>query len=165
MLGVMDRRWRSCAAGWGVLVLVLLAAPAALAQAGKGDPRRAAAPQLGEQLSALAARQESLEAGLEKLAGELGQLRETLGQLHAAMEKQRDSIAGIQQQDRDMREEVRGLYVETSGLKGDIAQVGQQVNEARQELGSFRFSSGIIAALIVVLQIVVAGLALRGRGG
>lgn len=147
-----------------VVVVVALVAGSAIGQAGKVDPKKATGPNVAEQLSALGARQESLEAGLQRLGNDLGELRESLKGLREELRQQQESIGAAHQHDRDMREEVRGLYVETSGLKGDIAQVGQQVDGARQELDSFRFSSGIIAALIVVLQVVVGGVALRGRG-
>ena len=63
-----------------------------------------------------------------------------------------------------MREEVRGLYVESSGLKGDIAQAGKQVEGLEQSLGSFRLSAGIVVAMVIVLQFVLVGLTFRGRG-
>ena len=63
-----------------------------------------------------------------------------------------------------MREEVRGLYVESSGLKGDIAQVSKDIQTVNENFGNFRYSVGALIAVVIVLQLIVVALALRGRG-
>lgn len=109
------------------------------------------------------------------LATNLAQLREQLNEAQRAGAEQRDQLREKQdasqavleqvlEQGKGMREEVRGLYVETSGLKGDIAQAGKQVEGLAQSLGSFRLSAGIVVALVIVLQFVLVGLTFRGRG-
>jgi hypothetical protein len=76
----------------------------------------------------------------------------------------RDQLQAALEQIKGMREEVRGLYVESSGLKGDIAQLGKQVEGLEGSLGSFRLSAGIVVAVVLLLQLLLAGLMLRGRG-
>lgn len=105
------------------------------------------------------------------LATSVAQLRDQLAELQRALNGERDEVrqnrdqlqAGLDQA-KGMREEVRGLYVESSGLKGDIAQVGKQVEGLETSLGNFRLSAGIMVALIIVLQLVLVGLMFRGRG-
>lgn len=75
-----------------------------------------------------------------------------------------DLLQSAMEQIKGMREEVRGLYVESSGLKGDIAQLSKQVEGVEASLGSFRLNSGILIAVVLVLQIFLAALMFRSRG-
>lgn len=105
------------------------------------------------------------------LAAEIGQLRDQIKEVERGIADARDDLR--QKHDADqalmdlakgMREEVRGLYVESSGLKGDIAQVGKQVEALDGNLGNFRLSAGFVVAAVIVLQIVLVGLMFRQRG-
>lgn len=109
------------------------------------------------------------------LAASLAQLREQLAETQRAVadlrNETRDKHDASQQvvdqildQVEGMRREVWGLYVESSGLKGDIAQTDKQVEGLDQSLGSFRSSAGIVVAMVIVLQFVLVGLTFRGRG-
>jgi methyl-accepting chemotaxis protein len=128
------------------------------------DPKRPTLADVSQSVSRLVEEQRDLARVTGQLRQDLGAMQQSLADLQAELRQQREAAQAAHTHDREMREEVRGLYVESSGLKGDIAQVSTQVEALQQEVGNFRFSSGIIAALIIVLQLVVAGLALRGRG-
>ncbi len=104
-----------------------------------------------------------LAATAARLDEEIGQMQKRLHELVVEVRPQREQVHALQETLRDMREEVRGLYVESSGLKGDIAQVADKLDGLAEDLTSFRLSAGIIAALIVLLQIIGIGLAVRMR--
>jgi len=86
-----------------------------------------------------------------------GEVLEAVRATRAALDVQFNEI-------RDMREEVKGLYFESSTVKNDIYGVGQRIEGLDQNLDAFRLSSGIVVAVVIVLQVVLIGLAFRGRG-
>ncbi len=108
--------------------------------------------------------QRSLAVGLSELRDQLSELQRNLSEARDEIRQNHDTIQGQLDQIKGMREEVRGLYVESSGLKGDIAQVGKQVEDLEGSLGNFRLSSGIVVAVVIVLQVGLMGLMFRGRG-
>jgi chromosome segregation ATPase len=112
----------------------------------------------------LAEAQRSLAASISQLRDQLSELQRSLNADRDEFRQNRDLVQAGLDQAKGMREEVRGLYVESSGLKGDIAQVGKQVEGLETSLGNFRLSTGIVVAVVIVLQIVLVGLMFRGRG-
>jgi len=129
------------------------------------DPKakKPVAPEVTQTLNAMVEAQRSLAADLAQLRDELRELQRAIGDVRDDLRQDRDTAQGHLEQIKGMREEVRGLYVESSGLKGDIAQLGKQVEGVEASLGNFRFSTGIVAAVIIVLQVVLVGLMFRGR--
>ena len=121
--------------------------------------------QLAETQRALAAAQSELREQLSQQLSEtqraLTELRDETREKHEASQRVVDQILD---QVEGMRKEVWGLYVESSGLKNDIAQTGKQVEGLDESLGSFRLSAGIVVALVIVLQFVLVGLTFRSRG-
>ncbi len=124
--------------------------------------------QITETVEAVAEAQRSLAASLAQLQAQVRELQSALGELRAAAQERHDALqTAVDQlldQLKETREEVRGLYVESSGVKSDVAQVGKQVETLDQSLGGFRLSSGIVVAVLIVLQVVLVGLMFRGRG-
>jgi hypothetical protein len=116
----------------------------------------------------LAAAQRSLAAQLAALQQQLNDTQRAITELRdASRDKPGASQAVVDQildQVDGMRREVWGLYLESSGIKGDIAQTGKQVDGLGESLGDFRLSAGIVVAAVIVLQLVLVGLAFRGRG-
>jgi hypothetical protein len=106
-----------------------------------------------EQAAADAAVRGLLEANQRAAAELLDEVRRT----RAALDVQFAEL-------KAMREEVKGLYFESSTVKNDIYDVGQRIVALDQSLGAFRLSSGIVVAVVILLQVVLVGLALRGRG-
>ena len=149
----------------GLAGLACTALPAGAEPAAKAAAKREAkAAEFTEQLNAVLEAQRSLAADISQLRDQLNAVQRGVGEGHDEVRQNRDLLQGALEQTKGMREEVRGLYVESSGLKGDIAQVGKQVEGLDGSLGNFRLSSGIVVAVVIVLQVVLVGLMFRGRG-
>lgn len=180
MNGNRSRNWAPLAlgfrrvVGWGTRCAVLVAALSLTSTAeGRQPPAPAPAAQtqsakLAEELSALRAlvaqeaeRNRALSNTLTELQDTLSRLVHRVGELETDVRQLREQQHNAQEQAREMREEVRGLYVESSGLKGDIAQVSDKIDGLTDNLGNFRLSAGMIAALLVLLDIVAVALILR----
>ena len=119
---------------------------------------------LGQRVNAVVEAQRSLAVGLSQLRDQLNELQRRVTDGREEARQHHDELQSAMEQLKGMREEVRGLYVESSGLKGDIAQVGKQVEGLDGDLSSFRVSAGIVVAVVIVLQVVLVGLMVRGRG-
>jgi len=148
------------------VILSALVSPAAAAPDPKTEAKgkKGVAADLEPALSALSDGQRSLAASLAQLRDQLGDLQRAVSDLRDEVRQNRDVAQSGLEQAKEMREEVRGLYVESSGLKGDVAQAGKQVEGVNESLGSFRLSAGFVVAVIIVLQFVIIGLMFRGRG-
>jgi len=118
----------------------------------------------GAQLAGIAEAQRSLSADIAQLRDQLSDVHGAIAQAQEAVREHHDLVQNALDQIKGMREEVRGLYVESSGLKGDIAQLSKQFEDLGASLGSFRFNSGILIAVVLVLQIFLAALMFRSRG-
>jgi hypothetical protein len=161
--------WRSTVRWACALLIGLVLWLDAGATRAQVDPKgkKPVAPEVTQTLQTLnevVEAQRSLAADMAQRRDELRELQRSIGDLRDELRQDRDAAQGQLEQIKGMREEVRGLYVESSGLKGDIAQVGKQVDGLEASLGNFRFSTGIVAAVIIVLQVVLVGLMFRGRG-
>jgi hypothetical protein len=119
--------------------------------------------ELTAQLDAIADTQRNLAGTLAELRDQLAEVQRTLGEVREEARQDREAFQAEVEQTKGMREEVRGLYVESSGLKGDIAQLVPRLEGFEESLGSFRLSSGIVVAVVIVLQVVLLGLAFRGH--
>ena len=155
--------WLSCTAS---AVLALWLAPMPAAAAAQADPKtqKGKAPEVTQTLNLVVEAQRSLAINLSQLRDQLTELQRNLSEAREEIRQHHEAEQGQFDQIKGMREEVRGLYVESSGLKGDIAQVGKQVEDLESSLGNFRLSSGIVVAVVIVLQVVLMGLMFRGRG-
>lgn len=98
---------------------------------------------------------------VSELQETVGRLAHRVGELEAEVRQLREQHHNAVEQLRELREEVRGLYVESSGLKGDLAQVADKIDGLTDNLANFRLSAGMIAALLVLLDIVAVALTLR----
>lgn len=136
--------------------------------AGKPDPKAKPTPfpaaELIERLNALTEAQRRVASDLSDLREQLSTTQRSLSEGQNEVRQNREAEQTTLDQVKDMREEVRGLYVESSGIKGDIAQLGKQVEALDGSLGNFRLSSGLVVALVIVLQLILVGLMFRGRG-
>lgn len=149
---------------WALALPLPPQAVAAPAAPPKADTKKFNPAELTQGLDAVADAQRSLAATLFQLRDQLTDVQRGLSELREELRLNRDAIQSGLDQTKGMREEVRGLYVESSGLKGDIAQVGKQVESVDNSLNNFRLSSGIVVAVVVLLQVVLIGLMFRGRG-
>jgi chromosome segregation ATPase len=151
-----------------VLAAALVYAPSrAAAERVKARPQKeakaASASAVSQDLNAVIEAQRSLAADISQLRDQLNAVQQAVGEGHDELRQNRDVLQTTLEQIKGMREEVRGLYVESSGLKSDIAQLGKQVEGLDTSLGNFRLSSGIVVAVVIVLQVVLVGLMFRGR--
>ena len=121
-------------------------------------------PQVTQTLDAILETQRNLATAITQLRDRLNDVQSSVSQVHDELRQGHDTEQTALDQLKGMREEVRGLYVESSGVKSDVAQVGKQVESLDQSLGGFRLSSGVVVAVVIVLQVVLVGLLLRGRG-
>jgi len=116
----------------------------------------------------IVAAQHDAAVALSQLREQLSATQRAVSELRDETRAKHDASQGVVDQVLDqvegMRKEVWGLYVESSGLKGDIAQTDKQVEGLDQSLGNFRLSAGIVVAVVIVLQIGLIGLMFRGRG-
>jgi septal ring factor EnvC (AmiA/AmiB activator) len=168
---VTPTRWSGLRLGFTLaMVLGLVGLGAASPAAGEPAARKREVkvapkgPDVSQELGAVAEAQRSLAADISQLRDQLSAVQRGVGEGHDEVRQNRDQLQAALEQIKGMREEVRGLYVETSGLKGDIAQLGKQVEGLEGSLGSFRLSAGIVVAVVLLLQLLLAGLLLRGRG-
>jgi len=132
-----------------------------------GRPALAADPkpaEVAKRLMAVEEAQRSLAVDLSQLGDQMKQLDEHLGELRQDVDKGHEAAQADRDQLKEMREEVRGLYVEISGIKGDIAQLRSELQSVNGSFGNFRFSSGALIAVLIVLQVIGVALTLRGRG-
>ena len=150
----------------GIACALLTLAPLAPASAvtDAKAKKAAAAEATAQTLNALVEAHHMLAVDLSQLRDQLKEAQSAIADLQTDIRQDRDTLVGMLEQIKGMREEVRGLYVESSGLKGDIAQLGKQVDGLDSSLGNFRLSAGIVVAVVIMLQVVLVGLLLRGRG-
>jgi len=132
-------------------------------------PRPAPTPsQVEQSLAAVRAAQTDLASSINDLRSQMTDLQRAITELREEARQGRESNHDILEmavnQVKEMREEVRGLYVESSGIKGDVGHASKRVETLDASLGSFRLSAGIIVAVVIVLQLVLVGLTFRNRG-
>jgi chromosome segregation ATPase len=139
-------------------VLVLIPLGSSVSRTHAADPRPS---ELASRLRALTESQQGLTSEIALLREQLRQIEERLGEVREEVRRNHDADRGSREQMKEMREEVRGLYVETSGLKGDIANVGEEIRSVSRSFDNFRFSSGALLAVLIVLQVVAVALNLR----
>jgi chromosome segregation ATPase len=144
--------------------LLVLCVPAAAQQKPRADAAKLNPAEVTQTLNAVMEAQRTLAASVAQLRDEFTEAQRGVTGLREEMRLHQDAVQGAMDQIKGMREEVRGLYVESSGLKGDIAQVGKQVESLDQSLGTFRLSSGVVVAVVIVLQVGLVGLMFRSRG-
>jgi TolA-binding protein len=159
---------KAAAAAMLVLAGALVCAPSrAAAERAKGrskkEAKAAGASAVSPDLNAVIEAQRSLAADISQLRDQLNATQQSVAEGHDEVRQNRDVLQTTLEQTKGMREEVRGLYVESNGLKSDIAQLGKQVEGLDTSLGNFRLSSGIVVAVVIVLQVVLVGLMFRGR--
>ena len=144
-----------------VVVAIALPSPAAAQKAARPDPTK--------QIEALDQSIQTLRNEVQALQEQVRELSERLLSLADEQRTEREA-AGAQietgkQTHEELRELLRGLYVESSGIKADVAQAREDVQAVSNSMESFRLSSGILIAVVIVLQVILAALALRGGKG
>ena len=135
-----------------------------MAQAAKPTPR----PDVSRQIEALAQTQAALQQQLaelkqaiDKVNGEVQAIAGGIGQHREAMAAAENAAKAA---NSELAELSKGLYVETSGVKADVGLAREDVQNLTATIESSRFSSGLLIALVIALQVILVLLAIRSRG-
>jgi len=139
------------------VVLVALAISAQGFAQTKRAPRPSPTPEPAAiELGAVTAELKEARNDIAALRGEIAALDSRL----SALEALGTDIKGIAE---PMREEVRGLYVETSNVRSEIARL-EDTNKANTDaLGKSRYVLTLLLVATAVLQLVVLAVLLRSR--
>jgi hypothetical protein len=148
-----------------VAVLVALAAPTQAAE--PGAPRAEGHPAArGPQASRRASVEDrafliQLGEAQRALSEQLDQLKERIDWLYYEVTLRRDEHTGIDQEVKAMRDEVKGLYVESSTVKQAIEALKGDVGGVNSNVSAFRTFSGLFIALMILLLAVIFAMTIR----
>jgi peptidoglycan hydrolase CwlO-like protein len=134
---------------------VRLAAALVLALAGSAAAVKPVAP------PPAAARNDETQAFLRQMGDaqkwmgeELWKLKEKVDDLPGIIAEAKDGQTATQEEIDKLRDEVKGLYVELSTVKQQIDEAKGDVQGVNQNLTSFRNSSGIFLAVVLVMAFI-----------
>lgn len=89
------------------------------------------------------------------LAEQLQQLKERIDWLYYEVTLRRDEHAGISQDVRELRDEVKGLSEKSAALEQSLAALRADVAGVDANVSGFRTFSGLFIALVLVLLAVI----------
>ena len=92
---------------------------------------------------------------------QLEQLKERIDWLYYEVTLRRDEHTGIDQEVKAMRDEVKGLYVESSTVKQAIDALKEDVGGVNSNVSAFRTFSGLFIALMILLLAVIFAMTIR----
>ena len=95
------------------------------------------------------------------LSEQLEQLKERIDWLYYEVTLRRDEHTGIDQEVKAMRDEVKGLYVESSTVKQAIDALKGDVGGVDSNVSAFRTFSGLFLALTILLVAVIFAMTIR----
>ena len=134
--------------------LVLLLVFPALAQQQKSTPAQRAADEQRALLNQLAEAQ--------KWAGEqLWHVKEGIDGLPTLINGLKDANAARDEEVQKMREEVKGLYVETSSLRQQLDELKADIGGVNANVSGFRTFSGFFIAVMILLLAVIFIMTIR----
>jgi hypothetical protein len=136
---------------------VLAMATIVSAQARRSAPKPSPSP------DPIVGQMENVVAELRGINVTLGALRAELADLGERLDRVELAAAEIKGVASPMREEVRGLYVETSNVRSEIARLEQKSIAEAQSLGKSRYVLTLLLVATAVLQLVVLAVLLRSR--
>lgn len=160
--GSPAKRARRRGAGAAALVVAAIASLVLLVPAGAGaqskhlpKPSPTPDPALAE-IAALAADIKSLHDDVSGIRGELVAIGARLDEINAGETAIKNVV-------EPMREEVRGLYVETSNVRSEIARLEETYTANTDALAKSRYVLTLLLVATAVLQLVVLLVLLRSR--
>lgn len=107
---------------------------------------------------------DNVVAELREMNATLASLRTAITELGGRLDKL-DALAGdvddIKSTATPMREEVRGLYVETSNVRSEISRLEEKSVAEAESLGKSRYVFTLLLVATMVLQVVVLAALLR----
>ena len=135
-----------------VVGLVFLLAAPAFAQ--KSTPATRAADEQRALLNQMAEAQ--------KWAGEqLWHVKEGIDALPGQISELKDAIAARDEDLQKMRDEVKGLYVETSSLRSQLEELKADIGGVNANVSGFRTFSGFFIAVMILLLAVIFIMTIR----
>ena len=126
--------------------------------------RRAAAPKpavVNRQTEEDRALLRQLAEAQRGLGEQMQEVKEALDAVHGDLATQQDKQNELEQEVKAMREEVKGLYVESSSVKQQIDAVRDDVKDVDSNVSGFRGYSGFFLALMLLTLVVIFFLVLR----
>ena len=110
------------------------------------------------------AQMDNVVAELREMNATVASLRTAITELGGRLDKL-DALAGevddIKSTATPMREEVRGLYVETSNVRSEISRLEEKSVAEAEALGKSRYVFTLLLVATMVLQVVVLAALLR----
>ena len=156
MNGGARRPARARARAWGFALLgaLFLLPGEASAQARHGAKPQSASAELEAQVAGLAAEIRGAREDLAAMRLEMGGVSSRLDESNATG----GAIKGISE---PMREEVRGLYVETSNVRSEIARLAETYAANTEALAKSRYVLTLLLVATVALQLIILAVLMR----
>lgn len=142
------------------LTVVLLGA-GLVSGASAAPPKAPETAQLAQQLNELLDAQRRLEGEIAGLREQLQSIGPRFAELDKQLQADKEAAGADHELLKALREEVRGLYVENSSTQELVNAVGERVDALGGGLERFRFSAGVLMAVLLGLQIIGIMLAFR----
>jgi prophage DNA circulation protein len=140
-----------------VLVAIIVCIPAIAGAQARRTPRPSPTPDVAlEQLSAI-------ETSVRELRAELANVRGELADVSARVDALATTAGAVKGVVEPMREEVRGLYVESSNVRAEIARLEETYSANTESLAKSRYVLTLLLVSTAVLQLVVLAVLLRSR--
>ena len=95
------------------------------------------------------------------LGDQVQQLKEALDGLRSDIANRNDAQASHDQEAKAMREEVKGLYWESSTVKQQIDALKEDISAVNSNVSNFRTFSGFFIALMILLLAVIFVMTIR----
>jgi septal ring factor EnvC (AmiA/AmiB activator) len=89
------------------------------------------------------------------------QLRERLDALTSSLAERKDDHASVEQDVRALRDEVKGLYVESASVKQQIETLREDVGRTNSNISGFRSLAGFFLAAMLLLIVLILVLTIR----
>lgn len=122
------------------------------------------APKPSPTANPMIAQMDNVVAELREMNATVASLRTAITELGGRLDKL-DALAGevddIKSTATPMREEVRGLYVETSNVRSEISRLEEKSVAEAESLGKSRYVFTLLLVATMVLQVVVLAALLR----
>jgi septal ring factor EnvC (AmiA/AmiB activator) len=140
-----------------VLALVLLAGPAAFAADSPQSPAPARRTAADEQRSLL-----NQMAEWQQWTGEqIWHIRRGIDEVPDLVNQLKDADAARQSEVDKLRDEVKGLYVETSSLRQQLDELKTEIAGVNDNVSGFRTFAGFFIAVMILLLAIVFVMTVR----
>jgi TolA-binding protein len=146
---------RGCVLALGLVLVCTGAAPVAGQTAAT---RRPPTPAMTDEQRSLL----NQMAEAQKWAGEqLWKVKEQLDSLPGLINELKDASTARQEELQKMRDEVKGLYVETSSLRQQLDELKNDIGGVNANVSGFRTFSGFFIAVMILLLAVIFIMTIR----